>query len=399
MVQYKNRLICADTLNTLGTAITWSGLPMFAFLSTGSYFFTGALYFTGTIAGILVGAFGSQLIDRYSPKKVTLTALMLNIIVVLLLYLGLTKEYFVLLIPVTIISQYLGALTSLSQKTWYNSLYKKDNLLKLMGQRSGWIVTAKTLGFTLGPLIFTTLNTNAILIDALSFFICFVCLINIPIKDALPKKDEKNRKKRPFEGLKALAFNSNVRPFSIIFFLEGMIMPIIMSTSIYALTKEFHFDSRDITLFWLIGGIGSILSNYFLVGSKLFTKNIFKGLFISGTLMSLGILIMTFTSNSVVYLCSFSFVTLTSPLLSTLSEKEAFIRIPDGDQAKTLGGLLSLSQIGTLLIMLISTLIVENFGYQSLFLLISMIAVIRFVVLIYVMKNEYLQNQQKYKLN
>ncbi|MDL2418848.1 hypothetical protein ACTIGL_22090 [Bacillus shihchuchen] len=38
MVQYKNRLICADTLNTLGTAITWSGLPMFAFLSTGSYF-------------------------------------------------------------------------------------------------------------------------------------------------------------------------------------------------------------------------------------------------------------------------------------------------------------------------------------------------------------------------
>ncbi|MDL2418847.1 hypothetical protein ACTIGL_22085 [Bacillus shihchuchen] len=176
-------------------------------------------------------------------------------------------------------------------------------------------------------------------------------------------------------------------------------MPIIMSTSIYALTKEFHFDSRDITLFWLIGGIGSILSNYFLVGSKLFTKNIFKGLFISGTLMSLGILIMTFTSNSVVYLCSFSFVTLTSPLLSTLSEKEAFIRIPDGDQAKTLGGLLSLSQIGTLFIMLISTLIVENFGYQSLFLLISMIAVIRFVVLIYVMKNEYLQNQQKYKLN
>ncbi|WKB37017.1 hypothetical protein QS257_09780 [Terrilactibacillus sp. S3-3] len=129
-----NRIIIIDTVNTFGTAVTWTGLPIFALHLTGSDIYTGVLYLTGTIAGILTQLFGGYLVDKYSRKQLISWCLFTNFVMMLTLFTCIQTRTFFLLFPVMTLSQSLGALTYLSQEVWYKEMIEHHKLDLTQGQ-------------------------------------------------------------------------------------------------------------------------------------------------------------------------------------------------------------------------------------------------------------------------
>lgn len=74
----KNKIVIVGTVDSLGAAIVWTGLPLYAYSITGSFLYTSSLFFTSAIARILATFFGGYLADVSSSKRIMLRCLSIN---------------------------------------------------------------------------------------------------------------------------------------------------------------------------------------------------------------------------------------------------------------------------------------------------------------------------------
>ncbi|MDI3312437.1 MAG: MFS transporter [Thermoanaerobacterium sp.] len=259
--QSENLMIITSTLNNLGNAITWTGLPILALKLTGSYMFTGVLYYTETIAHILITIFGGSIIDKLSKKFVFRLCLLSNFFLMLLIYFVILKQLFFLLFPLMIISQSLGALAYVAEDTWYKQINEKQNLVQKIGKLNTYVMTTKTLGFTLGPLIFGLLGPHALILDALTFLISFY-LVKLISYTSLKDKSKQGTFKDFLFKYRNILSNGLINKYLIVSALGGMITPVITSLSIFILKDIYNISDANLSLFWLIAGIGAIISNF-----------------------------------------------------------------------------------------------------------------------------------------
>src|SRR5699024_2229525 len=159
--------------------------------------------------------------------------------------------------------------------------------------------------------------------------------------------------------------------------LGGMIGPVVISLSIYTLESHFEVNDSLISLFWLIGGLGVIISNILLTKSNLLSLSKLTLYLLSLALISGGIIIMGVSSNPIYYIIGFSLMTFGNPIINTLLSAQAFKAIPQNSKAKIMGVMEASSEIGTLLFMAISWLLISYSGIFFTLMIIAFLATIR----------------------
>src|SRR5699024_11043449 len=119
---------------------------------------------------------------------------------------------------------------------------KNLDLAKSISKKNTYTMSCKTIGFTLGPLIFSLLNSYAIIMEAITFLIS--CIITIRMKTS-HQIDTQNNNAEWFSirYLVNIIKDSTLLNFLFTYALGGMIGPVVISLSIY--TLESHFEVND----------------------------------------------------------------------------------------------------------------------------------------------------------
>lgn len=364
----KKRLILAATLDTLGTAITWTGLPVFAFNLTGSYLFAGSLYLTGSVSRILMTIFGGSIIDQFSKKKITMISLLLNALIMIGIYTGILSEQFYFLFPLMILSQCLGSISNISQDVWFNSVVDPEVLARTMSARNSFVLTSKTIGFTAGPMIFVWMGAHALLLDAFSFLICLMILWGVTYGDQVQSVPTSVSKSLT-QGLKASfveVFKSPpLRSFSSVLALDGVITPTVISLSIYVLHERYHAPDEALSIFWFAGGVGAVAANMILARMKVLEWSKVRMVLISLLMTAGGLLIMLLATHWGGYIGGFLMLTLGNPLMNNLSRSEIFLHAKPEMKGKMTGITGSFMDLGTLTAISVTGIILDDVNIEG----------------------------------
>src|SRR5699024_8129382 len=141
--------------------------------------------------------------------------------------------------------------------------------------------------------------------EAITFLIS--CIITIRMKTS-HQIDTQNNNAEWFSirYLVNIIKDSTLLNFLFTYALGGMIGPVVISLSIYTLESHFEVNDSLISLFWLIGGLGVIISNILLTKSNLLSLSKLTLYLLSLALISGGIIIMGVSSNPIYYIIGFS---------------------------------------------------------------------------------------------
>ncbi|AAU21853.1 MULTISPECIES: MFS transporter [Bacillus] len=355
----KNKIVIVGTVDSLGAAIVWTGLPLYAYSITGSFLYTSSLFFTSAIARILATFFGGYLADVSSSKRIMLRCLSINWFFYSLLFLGLSLGLTWIIFPIMLISQCFSTISIMNQNLWFNSLCSKETLASEISGRNSWFLISKTVGFSLGPLMYHWLNAYSLIINLLTILIAITLILTI--KD-LGYVNNKKKKESIFSSFKEVYKNQLLKRLNIIEILNGLTFPVLTSLSIYILEKNLNASSLIISLFWLIGGVGAITANLMLSRLKLFKLQYIHQFIISFVLVVGGLLLMTIASYSFVYLIGFSLFTLGTPIINNLLRSKVFIFAPSHMKGKVTSVITSSSDLGTIIALSLSWIVVEKFG-------------------------------------
>jgi len=374
-----NRLILVDTINTLGTAITWTGLPIFALNLTGSFLYAGSLYLTETIAGIISTIVSGHFIDKVSSKKMIFTSFFLNCFVMITLFSLLSFKHFIIfLFPLMILSQSLGHFANLCLEVWFRDLTIKDpniGLARAISKKNTFTTTCKTVGFTIGPLIFGILSSYAILIDSASFLVCAFLIMRFDEKIQIEHSHDTAWFSLAY--LKRTLKDKILRIYFFSHLLGGMIGPVMTSLSVYILEGHFKVADFEISIFWLVGGIFVILSNMILSRSSLlFASKVFL-YFLTVFLVCGGIVMMGASLNWIFFIVGFAIMTMGNPVINNLLSAETFKAIPQYEKGKVMGVMEASADLGTLSFMIISWGLIETFGIFITCMIIAIMAILR----------------------
>ncbi|MFC3882381.1 MFS transporter [Bacillus songklensis] len=384
--QSEDLMIITSTLNNLGNAITWTGLPILALELTGSYIFTGVLYYTETISRILVTIFGGSIIDKLSKKLILKLCLLSNFFLMILIYLVILNHLFFLLFPFMIISQSLGALAYLAEDTWYKQINEKQNLVQKIGKLNTYVMTTKTLGFTLGPLIFGLLGTHALILDALTFLISFY-LVKLISYTSLKGSSRQGTVNDFLFRYRNILSNGLINKYLIVAALGGMITPVITSLSIFILKDIYNISDTNLSLFWLVAGIGAVTSNFAISRYKMTDLSNTVLLLLSVSLIVGGIFLMTISPNPFIYIIGFTLLTLGNPIINNMLSFQAF-KSSEGQEKGSVNGLMiGMYDIGTLIFMPLSWSLLNKFGVTWTCLTILIIALVRILIFYYPLRN------------
>jgi MFS family permease len=385
----KNRLTIVQVLNTFGNAITWTGLPVYAFFLTKSYLFTSILFFASSIASIFINLVGGYLIDRYSKKKLAMIGLTINFLICFLIYLCvITKMYFILF-PLMIILQLSGGLSIASLNIWFNYSVPKKDLVKEMSQKGSWIMVARTIGFSFGPLLYGQLHIYAIFIDAFTFLLSVILIFNFYYQKPQGNIEKKSESIFSLISTFKEIWNVNIlRKYWSIYLLRGLTEIIIINISIFILNQRFQATSIELSSFWFIGGVGGILIGMLM--SKINLNSIPKYvLFLFCIVFSIGgILIMTFSSLISIYILGYLLTTFGNPLLNILLRAELFTNSPENMKGKTNGIMDATLSIGNLSMLSLSAGVVMTKGAFYLLLFVSILALAKITLFFGIYRKE-----------
>ncbi|XYR59879.1 MFS transporter [Bacillus amyloliquefaciens] len=358
----KNRIVIAGAIDSFGASIVWTGLPLYAYSITGSFLYTSSLFFTTAIARIIATFLGGYLADVSSSKKIMIRCLSINWICYLFLFSGLFFKFTWIIFPVMLISQGLSTISNMNQNLWFNSLCSKETLASEISGRNSWFLVSKTTGFSLGPLIYNYLNAYSLLINLVTIIFAISLISSIKNKGYVSVARKKDN---IFNSFKEVYRNQLLKRLNIIEILNGLTFPVLTSLSIYILQKNLDASSITISSFWFIGGVGAVVANIALSRLKLFKLKYVYLFVISFSLIIGGLMLMTVANVPLVYLIGFSLFTLGTPIINNLLRSKVFIHAPKDMKGKITSVITSSSDLGTVLALSISWIIVEKFGAIS----------------------------------
>jgi len=379
-----NLLVALSTINSFGSALTWTGLPILAFYLTGSPLFTSFLFITSSIARIVTTFFGGYYVDKYKKITIMIICIVGSIFTFSFLYLAIKQELFYLLVPLMVLNGLFGSANALAQNIWMNKLIEGDNLVKHISARNSWFLSAKTLGFGLGPVFFKLFMANALLFDLATYVISLGIVLFIQkyyVKDetidAISDRNPTKILNQLKESFVSVWKSKTLSELSILETINGMITPIIISVSVFVLDLRYDASTAVFSGFWIIGGIGSILANMLLSKVDVYKWSKLQLLITSNALIVGGLIMMTVSPVPIYYLIGFSLFTFGTPIINNLLRAEIFIKAPKHMKAKYKSITIALSDISKLIFIPISYLIIDKFGVVSFLVIFTLLSLFR----------------------
>lgn len=321
----------AMLLGALGGSLTWAGLPLYTAQWSGNFKHVSLLFICETLGGLLFTLWGGKLSDHFSRKKLSIygpltSGLSLFVLLAVATFCpGQVWPFYV----VGLVNAILGSLSSVSQSLWYNSVSQNFNpeLETILSKKNALLITAKTVGFTLGPLLYLTVGKWALAIDGLLSLIEAGLLTSA---DEIKSAPSSEKKIDPIttQGLwPYLKQHKKLWPLIGIQALSGALSLPVLQMALSSLAQKSAPKSL-LSLFWLLASLGSFCSNQLMIRTKLHQKfSKFSIFLVSNLLLMLGLIFLSGAQTPWAVITLFPLYTLTNPVINNLATAELYRQV------------------------------------------------------------------------
>ncbi|KIL74684.1 MFS transporter [Bacillus badius] len=374
-----NLLIYIDALIVLISAIIWTGLPLYFFNLTGSYFYAGSMYLIGGISLILSNFMGSYFYTLLSKYSVRFYLIILLCITVGSYFVLNNKMYGYMLLFMLTFQFFVNALSFVLESSF--NLYLSDQPHKDIAFRNVFLLSAKTIGFFVGPILFLFLESTIYVYFAAFFLILLLYEITKPLTynmefEGLTLKNLKMIKKLPLE-------------YALVVIVDGMFFPVIMNYSFIILKERYAAEDITISIFWLVGGLSVIASNFLLrkIDIDVVKPNIFSALIV----LNVGLVVMYFAQNSYWYLFGFFLLSLINPVFMSMIKSHFLTYFEPKHRSIALAFINTFNQLGTILLITLTILLLDTItGFQTKYIIAIclILGVIRFLFVIKILSEK-----------
>lgn len=372
-----NTLVYLDTMIVFIGALVWTGLPLYFFEMTGSYFYAGSMYLIGGFSFILsniVSNYLFKVLSKYTAKFFIITLSILTIVS----FFALNKQLFNIMFCLMLAFQFFINGLSFILESGFN-MYLSNQPHKDIAYRNMFLLSAKTIGFFSGPILFIFIGEEMYLFFLMFFVALLVYEYLYPIVPRL---------KIESISLKNVGiFKKTPKSYLFIMFIDGMFLPIVMNYSFIILKETFSASDLTVSLFWLIGGVSVLLGN--LLIRRLDIKKIHSRVYFIMIFLIFGLILMILAPNSSLFLIGFFILTLINPLFMSLIKSSFLVFFDPNYRSIALAGMNTLNQLGTILIITVITFMLESSKFFNIHYIIPLclcIGVIRFLILKNILK-------------
>ncbi|MFF2415238.1 MFS transporter [Bacillus safensis] len=372
-----NTLVYLDTMIVFIGALVWTGLPLYFFEMTGSYFYAGSMYLIGGFSFILsniVSNYLFKVLSKYTAKFFIITLSILTIVS----FFALNKQLFNIMFCLMLAFQFFINGLSFILESGFN-MYLSNQPHKDIAYRNMFLLSAKTIGFFSGPILFIFIGEEMYLFFLMFFVALLVYEYLYPIVPRL---------KIESISLKNVGiFKKTPKSYLFIMFIDGMFLPIVMNYSFIILKETFSVSDLTVSLFWLIGGVSVLLGN--LLIRRIDIKKIHSRVYFIMIFLIFGLILMILAPNSSLFLIGFFILTLINPLFMSLIKSSFLVFFDPNYRSIALAGMNTLNQLGTILIITVITFMLEGSKFFNIHYIIPLclcIGVIRFLILKNILK-------------
>lgn len=380
-----NKLLYLSFINNFSISILWTGLPVLLYMMTESLMASSALFVTASISRVIASFFSGYFIDRYSNKYIMALCITIMIFSSVLIYTFLLQELFVPLFTAMIIYQFFGSITATSKNIWYRGMIDDSKMVQSISRMSTYDMSSKTIGFTVGPLIFSLIGGHTVLINILLLIISLIFVGSIK-KDNIEVTEKSSILKQYKSAFEFLINNRRVYLYALVSIMIGIIGPTLLSLATFIIAERYDLI-EGISLFWLVSGISVVLSNIVLsrvnktfIGSRLYFVILFL-------FYCVGIMTLTVAGNYIIFIVGFAMFTLGGPFVMNVVQSNIFINTDNKIKGKVIGIIQSSSDLGTLVTVVMSWWIVEYSNINYFLYYLSVMAIAMYILFFYTVNN------------
>ncbi|MGC8229328.1 MFS transporter [Pseudobacillus badius] len=261
------------------------------------------------------------------------------------------------------------------------NLYLSDQPHKDIAFRNVFLLSAKTIGFFVGPILFLFLESTIYMYFAAFFLILLLYEITKPLTynmefEGLTLKNLKMIKKLPLE-------------YALVVIVDGMFFPVIMNYSFIILKERYAAEDITISIFWLVGGLSVIASNFILrkIDIDVVKLHIFSALIV----LNVGLVVMYFAQNSYWYLFGFFLLSLINPVFMSMIKSHFLTYFEPKHRSIALAFINTFNQLGTILLITLTILLLDTItGFQTKYIIAIclILGVIRFLFVIKILSEK-----------
>lgn len=373
-----NLFIYIDALIVFISALIWTGLPLYFFNETGSYFYAGSMYLIGGISVILSNFVSGYLHNRLSNYSLRIY-LMILFFISCASYLALNNRMYTYMFFLMLIFQFfINALSFILESSF--NLHLSSQAHKDIAYRNVFLLTAKTIGFFMGPILFSYIESPIYIWISL----LFLALIIVELKH--PLIDNMRFESITFKNLKLIKLLP--LKYSLVVLVDGMFFPVIMNYSFIILKEKFGAEDSIISFYWLLGGVSVIISNYILkkVDIETVKSNIFHVLIV----LVIGLLTMYFATSSYWYLFGFFLLSFINPVFMSVIKSYFLIYFEPKNRSIALAYINTFNELGTIFLITFTIILLDfvaNFRTEHILLICLFLGIIRFLFIIKILFN------------
>ncbi|MFT3673952.1 MFS transporter [Aestuariivirga sp.] len=329
--RYDNLLVTfVLPITNIGAGMTWSGLPYLLASETSDLSNIPVLFIASVTASALFTLIGGTVADHFQRKSVVIVCLIADASLTLALAGIGSANTIYLFYAVSFSSALIGSLNGSILGLWIKDILNAtaDNLARSLAQRGIWNISAKAIGFSIGPVIYKVLAFNALYVDALFSVIPIIALFWIHDPDRtnhgrvgwsggyteIAKRDFWTRERRLIISLYALTASYTVPT-------------VIISYAV--LLGRFGYDVVNASSFWLFASLGSVISHLGLAQRFADRLNSGTRLVVGQAIMAVGFIGLWVSDSISSFIAFFMVFTFSNPVITNSLETEVYEKCSD----------------------------------------------------------------------
>ncbi|WP_371666630.1 MFS transporter [Streptomyces sp. NBC_00289] len=158
--------LVAGTVETVGTSLTWTGLPVYVVALTGEVSFLTWLLTVQTIAGLVTTLVAGAVTDRFSLHKTIIATSAVSAAGLITIYVALSPGRVWPFLLLSVVIQIAATIAGNAVRVWFTFLSGPDELVRWTATRGAWLTTAKLVGTGAGPAVYGLTGGGALLLNA-----------------------------------------------------------------------------------------------------------------------------------------------------------------------------------------------------------------------------------------
>lgn len=311
----------ASMLESVGAAISWTGLPVYAVgISGDSRLFTW-LFTAQTIAGLVAALIAGAITDRFPLRAIVFVTAGATSAGLLMIYGTLTVTRIWPFVVLSLVIQLAGTIASNAIRVWFTFLAPPGQLSKWTGRRGTWLTTAKLAGTSAGPIVYTALGKNGLILNAVMILVAasiYAYAVKLEQSRQASQRREASLIREIVAGPRLLRTNATLAKLVAVQAGAGLLGVPLTAVALRLLQGTPGVTAVHYSAFWAVGFAGAFCANL-AIGKGWIPDR--KPVRIIGAALAMATMTLAFVANissPLIFICGFLAVVVARTVLNVM---------------------------------------------------------------------------------